>query len=61
MAMELGTNVVCEVKGKIATLTIDLDKKGSLSGSGKSMVIATTHGYVQVGDVRYSLNVIRKP
>lgn len=37
-------NVKIDRKGKILTITIDLSVKGIPSGSGKSLVIATTKG-----------------
>jgi len=38
-----------KMTGTILTITIDLSKKGSLSQSRKSFLVATTHGAMQVG------------
>jgi hypothetical protein len=49
MATEnIGQNIKVEVKGNIATITIDLDKRGGLSSSGKSVIVATTSGNVTI-------------
>jgi hypothetical protein len=60
----MSANVKCVVDSKgILTITVDTNAKGAASKSGKSMVIATTNGFVTAsspsGDVRISLNVIR--
>ena len=39
--------------------TIVADGKGKPSKSGKSDVVATTSGFVAVGDLRISINAIR--
>ena len=50
--------------GKTLTLVIDLTKKGFISKSGKSEIVAGTSGFVPVPgknltDIRYALNVIK--
>jgi hypothetical protein len=51
-------NVVTKVVGKILTITVDLSKEGPLSASEKTHVIATTGGFMDVGDnVKIGLNV----
>jgi len=49
-----------KVEGNKLTLTCDIGK-GTLSSSGKSLVVATTNGFVPVGgtDLKVSLNVIK--
>ena len=55
-------NVKFEKKGNILTITVDLSKKGTVSSSGKSMVIASTRGNAPVEgtDVIVGLNVYKK-
>lgn len=55
-------NVNVTVKGSIATIVIDLSKDFGKSASGKSTIVASTHGNVQMGDtgVTLGLNAYRK-
>ena len=43
-------NVNMQLDGDILTITVDMAHKGPRSGSGKSMVIASTKGNVKVFD-----------
>ena len=61
-ATMIGENVQAEVRGNALVLTIDLTQTFGLSGSGKSIIIASTGGNVSVpghGDVKVGLNVYR--
>ena len=40
-------------------IEIDLERQGTPSRSGKSLVIASTRGNISVGDVTLGLNVYR--
>ena len=55
------TNVKTEVKGDLLILTIDCSAKvladAPASKSGKTKVVATTHGFTNIGPVGVSLNV----
>ncbi len=53
--------VKCSVNGKTLTIVADIGP-GERSASGKSLVVATTNGFIAVdgSDIRVSLNVIRK-
>ena len=55
------TNVKHEVKGDLLILTIDVSAatlaKAEPSKSGKTKVVATTHGFTNLGAVGVSLNV----
>jgi hypothetical protein len=54
-------NVKVEKKGNSLVLTVDLSMKVGDSKSGKSVVIATTGGNVDVGDgIMVGLNVYKK-
>lgn len=56
------SNVQMEVKGNKLTITVDLSAKGETSGSGKSEVIASTKGNVDVpgaAGVKLGLNVYK--
>lgn len=41
-------NIKIEVKGNLMTLTVDLTKEFGTSKSGKTKVVATTHGTVRI-------------
>jgi hypothetical protein len=59
-------NVEMKVAGNKLVITIDLTATGALSSTGKTKLIATTHGAVPVGydkrnGVKVSLNVTVPP
>jgi hypothetical protein len=57
---EIGRNVTVALDGDTLTLTIDLSAKAEPSGSGKTMIIATTQGNKKVNEeVIVGLNVYR--
>ena len=60
---KLGTNVRGVIEGKKLIITIDLSKDFGLSKSGKTVTIATTHGFVKVnnGAAMISINCNRYP
>lgn len=53
--------VIAEVKGNKLIITADIEE-GKRSTSGKSLVVATTSGFVSVpnSELKYSINVIKK-
>jgi hypothetical protein len=56
-------NVSMSVSGNVLTITVDLNAKGEVSSSGKSLVIGSTEGNVSVPgkeDVKIGLNVYTK-
>lgn len=56
-------NVDMQTAGSILTITVDLNQEFGKSGSGKSIVIASTEGNQTVSgttDVKIGLNVYRK-
>ena len=55
-------NVQVEVKGDNLILTVNLKKRFGRSKSGKSTIVATTEGIVNVpeSDVQFGLNVFVK-
>ena len=56
-------NVTMTVNNNILTITVDLNQEFGKSGSGKSIVIASTEGNQTVpgtADVKIGLNVYRK-
>ena len=58
----MSDNIDLVVKGKKLQITIDLSKEGEPSKSGKSMVIASTHGNTPVPqnpDIKLGLNLYR--
>lgn len=58
--MKIGKNVNATVDKNVLTLVIDLSAQGELSKSGKSHVIGTTNGFVDVAPgVQLNLNTIR--
>jgi len=58
----IGRNVEAAIadEGKTLVLRVDLTEPGQPSSSGKSMVIASTHGFTSVNGVGVSLNVTRR-
>ena len=46
--------------GKTMTIVIDLERQGTPSKSGKSLVIATTRGNMRIGPVTVGLNVYKR-
>jgi hypothetical protein len=54
-------NIEIKVNGKVLTLTVDLSKSLGPSKSGKSQVIASTEGNIDIeGGATIGLNVYRK-
>ena len=56
-------NVVMTVSGDKLLIEVDLAEEGAMSASGKSTVIASTHGNIPVpdhSDMRIGLNLYRK-
>jgi len=55
-------NVEMSVEGTTLTITVDLAKEFGPSGSGKSIIIATTEGNMTIPDrdEKIGLNVYRK-
>ena len=49
-----------DTKTKKLKMEINLSGKGTLSGSGKSMVLASTRGNVKVADFNVGINIYRK-
>ena len=50
--------ITAEIKSGKLIITADMDGNTS-SKSGKSTIIASTGGFIAVGDIKYSLNVIK--
>ena len=58
---ELGENVKGKLAGHVLTLTIDLSHRAGKSSTGKSDIIATTSGNMDLGNgVRLGVNCFRK-
>ncbi len=47
-------------KTKKLKMEIDLSRKGTTSGSGKSMVLASTRGNVKIANFNMGVNIYRK-
>jgi hypothetical protein len=58
-AQEIGRNVKVNVEGDKLTLEVDLSEKAEPSGSGKTLIIATSQGNKRIGDVHVGLNVYK--
>ena len=57
------TNCKMTLKGNILTIEVDLSKKGTLSTTGKSLVIGSTNGNVEVPgkeEIKVGVNVYKK-
>jgi hypothetical protein len=55
-----GEGFTAKIEGNKLIITVDLDRKGTPSQSGKSLVVATTRGNQTIGDVTVGLNVYRR-
>lgn len=60
MAETAVTEKDVSISGDEMTIKFRLDPVGALSGSGKSMVVASTGGFIPVSSYQLSLNVIKK-
>jgi hypothetical protein len=56
---EIGRNVKVNVEGDKMTIEVDLSVKAEPSGSGKTLIIATTQGNKRIGDVHVGLNIYK--
>lgn len=57
-------NIDMKVNGNILTMTVDLSQEFGLSASGKSKIIASTEGNIEIPgkeEVKIGLNIYRKP
>lgn len=56
-------NVVISVEGHVLTITVDLAKEFRPSASGKTTIVASTEGSVDVpgSDVKVGLNCYKSP
>ena len=56
---KLGENIQFEVKDGKLFMEVDLTEKGTISSSGKSMVIATTRGNIALpgSEVKIGVNI----
>ena len=52
-------NVETKVADGKLIITVDINKTFGPSKSGKTIIIASTEGNVQIGDVRVGLNVFK--
>lgn len=53
------TNVQTRIEGTKLIIEVDLTENHGQSSTGKSTIIGSTHGFLQVGDVSVSLNVVK--
>lgn len=57
----LGKNITYTLDGNKLTLEIDLSKDFGPSASGKTIIIASSEGNKDVGDVKVGLNIYKYP
>ena len=55
-----GEGFTAKVEGDKLIITVDLNRQGTPSKSGKSLVIAITRGNMKIGDVSVGLKVYRQ-
>jgi len=55
-------NVKCTIKDNKLTIVVDLSVEGKLSSSGKSLVLASTHGNAPIQESEFilGLNLYKK-
>jgi hypothetical protein len=58
----VGRNVLVQTKGRTLLIMVDMEADGTVSKSGKSMVVATTNGNVDIpgSDLKLGLNIYRR-
>ena len=56
VAESLGDNLTAKMDGKILTIMVDTSKSYGKTASG-NVGVATSHGFKQIGGVKFSLNV----
>lgn len=57
-------NIKMDVKGKVLTITVDLEERHGPSSSGKTTIVATTEGNVSVPEheeIKIGVNIYTKP
>jgi len=60
---KVGENVEFSISSGILTITVDLKKKGRPSASGKTTVVASTLGNVELpckGSIKMGINIYKK-
>lgn len=60
--VKLGTNMDMKVKGNILTITVDLSKNFGTSSSGKSQIVATSGGNIDIAGangIKIGLNIYK--
>jgi hypothetical protein len=57
----LGKNIEYSVEGNKLTMVVDLSKDFGPSASGKTIIIASSEGNKDVGDVKVGLNIYKYP
>ena len=50
--------IIANIKDGKLVIVADIDGNAS-SKSGKSIILASTGGFISVGEVKYSLNIIK--
>jgi hypothetical protein len=57
----LGKNIEYSIDGSKLTMVVDLSKDFGPSASGKTVIIASSEGNKDVGDVKVGLNIYKYP
>jgi hypothetical protein len=57
----LGKNIEYSIDGNKLTMVVDLSKDFGPSASGKTIIIASSEGNKDVGDVKVGLNIYKYP
>lgn len=60
----MATNIKTEVKGDILTITVNLSEDHGPSKSGKTLIVASSHGFTNIdhkgSNIGISINVTKK-
>jgi hypothetical protein len=56
---KIGENIEYSIEGDKLTMVVDLSADGKPSNSGKTIILASSKGNANVGDVKVGLNVYR--
>lgn len=57
----LGKNIAYSITGNILTVEIDLSKDFGPSASGKTIIVASSEGNKDIGEVKLGINAYKYP
>ena len=55
----VGNGYVIREEGRFLTIQIDTEAVGEPSKSGKNLLVASSKGFIEIGDIKVGFNAIR--